>query len=339
MPDKIINDQVIDNSDAEGNRCGFVAVIGAPNAGKSTLINHCVGGKVSIVSPKVQTTRTIVRGIVIEGQSQIVFIDTPGIFSPSKGQRLERAIVAAAWDGQADADIIVLMVDVSRYPKIGETKSIIKKLKQQSEAGGAANYILVLNKIDQIARDKLLMISAKLNEELDFTATFMISALNGSGIKGFMEYIAKQVQLGRWMYPEDQISDMPMRLLAAEITREKLFHRLHDELPYGLTVETEKWEVFDNGSIKIDQIIYISRENHKGMLLGKDGKKLTANELRDFLNDKISKIEMPRKFEFRDEPLPKTMIGKLSRKDVLEEEDVLEAEKRNHADKKPENQT
>jgi GTP-binding protein Era len=255
--------------DADNNKnsekFGFVAVIGAPNAGKSTLVNECVGTKVSIVSPKVQTTRMTVRGILIENNCQIVFIDTPGIFFPKK--RMERAIVNAAWEGQSGADMIILVIDAAR-PRDKETKAIIEKLKNFN---ADVPLILVINKIDKIKKEKLMAISEELNGLISFDATFMISALKGKGTKDLINYLVDKTPENDWMYPEDQVSDMPLRLLAAEITREKLFHKLHQELPHSLTVETEEWEEFKDGSIKISQIIYLAKEAHKGMVLGKGG--------------------------------------------------------------------
>lgn len=247
-------------------RCAFVAVIGAPNAGKSTLMNTLVGSKVSIVSPKVQTTRTMVRGIAMQDKAQIIFIDTPGIFAPQK--RLEKAMVAAAWQGRDEADIVLLMVDASRKKIDPDTRAIVERLAQIK---GDMPCVLVLNKFDQAKKDVLLQMASELNEKLDFTATFMISALHKDGTDDVMKFLAKNAPPGVWHYPEDQINDMPERLLAAEITREKLFRALYQELPYALTVETEVWEEFDNGDIKISQIIYVARDTHKAIVLGKGG--------------------------------------------------------------------
>ena len=248
-------------------RFGFVAIIGEPNAGKSTLLNNIIGSKVSIVSPKAQTTRTRVLAIAIEDKSQIAFVDTPGIFEAGKNQKMERAIVSSAWEGVADAEILLLLVDASK--KIGgATRLILERLSQEKTN---KRIILVLNKIDRIKRDALLAISANLNEACDFEATFMVSALKSNGIKDLTRYLAKNIPEGVWHYPEDQLMDMPMRLMAAEITREKLFKLLHQEIPYNLTVETEKWDSFDNGDIKIDQTIYIAREAHKKIILGHGG--------------------------------------------------------------------
>ena len=252
--------------DGSGTKFGFAAVIGEPNAGKSTLINHIVGTKVSIVSPKVQTTRTRVLGIAIEDQTQIVFVDTPGIFQPDHKNNLERAIVASAWEGVAESEVILLLVDVSKKMG-GSTKIILERLQEET----GKRCILVLNKIDRIKPEALLSLSQQLNEEYDFEATFMISALKGRGVSDLLAYLTDKMPEGPWHFPEDQVTDMPMRLMAAEVTREKLFKTLHQELPYNLTVETENWEAFDNGSIKIDQTIFIAREAHKKMILGKGG--------------------------------------------------------------------
>lgn len=251
--------------DVKNQRCGFAAIIGAPNAGKSTLINEMVGEKVSIVSSKVQTTRTRVLGIVVREDTQIIFVDTPGLFKASN-DRMEKAIVAAAWEGIADTDLVLFVVDsVKGFSR--PVRTIIDRLK--SVAG--KRYILVLNKVDDIARPKLLELSMQMNEAMDFMATFMVSAREGDGVEDLVNYVAKQMPEGPFHYPEDQMSDMPMRLLAAEITREKLFRSLHEEIPYDLTVETESWEEFDDGSVKIDQIVLIAREGQKKIVLGKGG--------------------------------------------------------------------
>lgn len=254
--------------ETDEQKFGFVALIGEPNAGKSTLLNKVIGTKVSIVSPKAQTTRTRVLAVTVQDKSQIVFVDTPGIFEADKKNKMERAIVASAWEGMSDAEIIVVLVDVSK--KIGHsTKLILERLNEEKDS--KKRYILALNKIDRIKRDALLDISLKLNEACNFEATFMLSALKGSGVDDFINYLAENVPQGMWHYPEDHLTDMPMRLMAAEVTREKLFRSLHQELPYSLTVETEKWEEFDDGSIKIDQTIFINREAHKKIILGKGG--------------------------------------------------------------------
>jgi len=255
---------------ASGTRCGFVAVLGAPNAGKSTLVNAMVGTKVSIVSPKVQTTRTRVRGIAMAGQSQIVFIDTPGIFRVAK-RRLERAMVAAAWGGAADADIIMLVIDAARGID-DDTRSILDTLKET----GRKDVVLVLNKIDLIERTKLLVLADDLNKEGIFSQIFMISALTADGAADVLDYLAEAAPPGPWMFPEDEVSDLPQRLLAAEITREKIFLRLHQELPYSVAVETDSWEQRKDGSIRIDQTIFLLRDSQKKIVLGKGGSMLRA---------------------------------------------------------------
>jgi len=277
---------IIDNG--QDTKFGFAAVIGEPNAGKSTLINNIIGTKVSIVSAKVQTTRTRVLGIAIEEQTQIVFVDTPGIFQPDNKNKLERAIVASAWEGVAEAEVILLLVDVSK--KLGgSTKIILERLQQET----GKRCILVLNKIDRINPQALLALSEQLNAEYDFEATFMISALKGRGVPDLLKYLENKMPAGPWHFPEDQVTDMPMRLMAAEVTREKLFKTLHQELPYHLTVETENWEAFDNGSIKIDQTIFIAREAHKKIILGKGGAmikkigQMSRIELEDILETQV----------------------------------------------------
>jgi GTPase len=252
-------------------RCGFAALVGAPNAGKSTLLNAMVGAKLSIVTPKVQTTRTRVRGVAMEGNAQIVFVDTPGIFAPKR--RLERAMVAAAWAGAADADLVVVVVDAAAIAAAGrpdaDTLSIIDGLKT---AGRKA--ILALNKVDMLKPPVLLGIAERLNSEGIFSDIFMISALTGSGVADLKAHLAQQLAEGPWLYPADQLSDMPERLIAAEVTREQLFLQLHQELPYALTVETESWEEFANGSVKITQVVYVERDNQKAIVLGKGGQRI-----------------------------------------------------------------
>ncbi len=247
-------------------RFGFIAVLGAPNAGKSTLINRIVGAKVSIVSPKVQTTRTRVLGIVVRGASQIVFIDTPGIFAPRR--RLERAMVDAAWKGAADADRIAVVVDSERGYD-GNTRRIVDGLHGK-------DGILVLNKIDRIPRSRLLALSKEMNRDGVFGETFMISALKGDGMETLADHFADIVVEGPWMFPEDQLSDMPMRMMAAEAVREQLFLQLHQELPYALTVETESWETRKDGSHRVGAVIIIERDSQKGMVLGKGGRRIKA---------------------------------------------------------------
>jgi GTP-binding protein Era len=251
-------------------RCGFAAVIGAPNAGKSTLVNALVGSKVSIVSPKVQTTRMAVRGVAMRGPTQIVFVDTPGIFRPRR--RLDRAMVNAAWAGAGDADAVLLIVDAAELiaqPNglaARDTQSIVEGLKNNKTRAA-----LLLNKIDGMKRTDLLPLADKLNNEGVFDAVFMISALKGDHIGDVADWVAARMPEGPWLYPEDQAADVPSRLLAAEITREKIYLRLHDELPYATTVETEKWEERKDGSVKIDQVIFVERESQKPIVLGKGG--------------------------------------------------------------------
>ncbi|MBX9741739.1 MAG: GTPase Era [Beijerinckiaceae bacterium] len=249
-------------------RCGFVALIGAPNAGKSTLMNALVGTKVTIVSRKVQTTRSLVRGIAIEGKSQIIFVDTPGIFAPKR--RLDRAMVTSAWGGAGDADVVALLVD-ARKGCDEEVENILKKLPQLR-----APKVLVLNKIDTIERTRLLRLAALMNEKIPFAETFMISALKGDGLQTLREKLAPMMRPGPWLYPEDQVSDAPLRALAAEITREKLFERLHDELPYQSTVETELWKEMPDGSARLEQTIYVTREGHKKIVIGEGGRTIKA---------------------------------------------------------------
>jgi GTP-binding protein Era len=248
----------------KAKHCGFVSIIGAPNAGKSTLINRLVGSKVSIVSPKVQTTRTRVMGIVNKDATQVVFVDTPGIFAPRK--RLDRAMVSAAWQGTNDAEIILLIIEVARGAVNEESQAIVDKLKQQQRKA-----VLVLNKIDLVDKDKLLKIATDMHETGVFTDIYMISALSGDGVDRMLKDITERMPEGPWMFNEDQVSDMPMRLLAAEITREKIFLQLKKELPYASTVETETWEEFDNGSVKISQVVYVMRDTQKAIILGKGG--------------------------------------------------------------------
>jgi len=255
-------------AEAAPRRCGFVALIGAPNAGKSTLLNRLVGAKVSIVTPKVQTTRTRVLGIALHGAAQIIFIDTPGIFEPRR--RLDRAMVAAAWSGAADADLVVLLVDAEK----GMTRDVRRIVEGLAKAGRKA--ILALNKIDLVRRNSLLALSAELNDSGVFSDTFMISATTGDGVDDLMTLLVAAVPEGPWLYPEDQLSDMPERLLAAEITREKLFLQLRQELPYALTVETEEWEDRPDGSVRIGQVVYVQRDSQKAIVLGKGGQRIKS---------------------------------------------------------------
>jgi GTP-binding protein Era len=249
-------------------RCGFVAVIGAPNVGKSTLVNAMVGSKVTIVSPKVQTTRTVIRGIAIEGSSQLIFVDTPGIFAPRR--RLDRAMVAVAWNGAQEADIIALMVDARRGLD-DETTAILDKL---GETAGVK--ILVVNKVDLVDKPSLLGLVSTANERMKFEATFMVAALTNYGVGDVKHWLAGHVPPGPWHYPEDQISDAPMRALAAEITREKIYLRLHQELPYRSTVETDQWKELRDGSVRIEQTIFVERESQRKIVLGKDGQAIRA---------------------------------------------------------------
>ena len=257
---------------AEPTRCGFVAIIGAPNAGKSTLVNMLVGAKIAIVTPKVQTTRTRLLGIALHGPAQLVLVDTPGIFRPKR--RFERAMVKAAWKGASDADEIVLVADANAHPPEQETLDIVAGLK---EAGRTA--ILALNKSDEAPRQNLLELAQSLGAEGMFAETFMISALTGDGVADLKETLARRLPESPWLYPEDQISDAPMRFLAAEVTREKLFLQLHQEVPYATMVETESWEEFQDGSLKISQIVYVQREGQKAIVLGKSGARIKSVRL------------------------------------------------------------
>ena len=249
-------------------RSGFVALIGAPNAGKSTLLNQLVGSKVSIVTHKVQTTRAMVRGVVTQDKAQIVFVDTPGIFRPRR--RLDTAMVTTAWRGAKDADLIVLLIDAERGIR-GDAQAILESLAEVQQP-----KILLLNKVDRVNPEALLKLTAEANEKVAFTRTFMISALTGSGCKDFLNYLAETLPAGPWYYPEDQISDLPMRQLAAEVTREKLYLRLHQELPYSSTIETEKWEEKPDGSVRIEQVIYVERDSQKKIVLGHKGETIRS---------------------------------------------------------------
>jgi GTP-binding protein Era len=252
----------------EATRCGFVALIGAPNAGKSTLLNNLVGSKVSIVSRKVQTTRTLVRGIAIDGPSQIIFVDTPGIFAPKR--RLDRAMVTSAWGGAGDADVIALLIDCRRGLD-EEGEAILAKLPDMRRP-----KVLILNKIDLIERSKLLALTAALNEKAGFERTFMVSALTGDGVADLKHALGEMMPPSPWLYPEDQISDAPLRMLAAEITREKLYERLHEELPYQSTVETDQWQERPDGSVRIEQTVFVERESQRKIVLGKGGATIKA---------------------------------------------------------------
>ena len=254
--------------DVGRTRCGFVALIGAPNAGKSTLLNALVGSKVSIVSHKVQTTRAQVRGLAIEGDAQIVFVDTPGIFRPKR--RLDRAMVTSAWGGAGDADVVALLID-ARKGVDEENEAILAKLPEVRRP-----KILILNKVDVIERSRLLGLAADLNARAPFESTFMVSALTGDGVDDLKRALAAKMPPGPWLYPEDQLSDAPLRMLAAEITREKIYERLHEELPYRSTVETDQWQERPDGSVRIEQTIYVERESQRKIVLGKGGQTIKA---------------------------------------------------------------
>ena len=267
-------------------RCGVVALAGAPNAGKSTLVNSLVGAKVSIVTRKVQTTRMRLRAIAVHGEAQIVFMDMPGIFSPKR--RLERAMVAAAWSGVHDADVVVVVFDAERRNIDRDTRLILDGLKKKRRRA-----VLALNKIDLIKRERLLHLAAQFEAEGIFDRIFMISALEGDGVGDLMAYLDRQMPEGPWLFPEDQLSDLPLRHMAAEATREQLFLRLHQELPYSLTVETDTWEEFKDGSVKIEQTIYVQRKTQKAIVLGKGGSQIkqirsdTQEELKEMLGRRV----------------------------------------------------
>jgi len=268
-------------------RCGFVALLGEPNAGKSTLMNRMVGAKVSIVTHKVQTTRARIRGVAIEGDAQIVFVDTPGVFEPKR--RLDKAMVAAAWAGVADADVVVLLVEAQK----GVTPGVRRIVEGLSALPGRRPVAVAINKIDRVRPETLLALAAELNALYPFEKTFMISAEKGQGVEDLRAWLAQRMPKGPWLYPEDQIADLPLRMMAAEITREKCLLRLHQELPYQLTVETENWEERRDGSVRIDQVIYVAREGHKGIVLGHRGETIKAisraarEELEAFLGRRV----------------------------------------------------
>ncbi|MAZ22887.1 GTPase Era [Roseovarius sp.] len=268
-------------------RAGFIALIGEPNAGKSTLLNRMVGAKVSIVTHKVQTTRARIRGVALEGEAQLVFVDTPGLFKPRR--RLDRAMVAAAWGGASDADVVVLLIEAHR----GLTEGVERILEGLGDVTRGRPVALAINKIDRVKSEELLALTEKMNERHEFVETFMISAERGHGVDDLRRWLAEQLPEGPWLYPEDQIADLPMRMIAAEITREKLTLRLHQELPYQLTVETESWEERKDGTARIDQIIYVSRDGHKGIVLGHKGETMKAiskaarEELEEFLGRRV----------------------------------------------------
>ncbi len=268
-------------------RAGFVALIGEPNAGKSTLLNRMVGAKVSIVTHKVQTTRARIRGVALAGEAQIVFVDTPGLFKPRR--RLDRAMVAAAWGGAADADLVLLLVEAHR----GVTEGVERILEGLAEVGQGRKVALVINKIDRVEAPVLLGLTKDLNERYDFAETFMISAEKGHGVESLRDWLAGEMPESPWLYPEDQIADLPLRMIASEMTREKLTLRLHQELPYQLTVETETWEERKDGSARVDQVVYVMRDGHKGIVLGNRGETIKAigkaarEELKEFLGRRV----------------------------------------------------
>ena len=274
-----------DVPDQGPQKCGFVALIGAPNAGKSTLLNRMVGGKVAIVTHKVQTTRARLRGITVEGASQIIFVDTPGIFEPRR--KLDEAMVEAAWSGASDADVTVLLVD-ARAGASDEVTDILAKIGQLNRPA-----VLALNKTDVAERATLLELAATLNENASFAETFMISAETGDGVSDLKAFLASSMPQGPWLYPEDQMADVPLRQMAAEITREKVFLRLHEELPYASTVETEQWKELRDGSVRIEQVLFVERESQRKIALGKGGQTIKAigkaarEELQELLDRKV----------------------------------------------------
>ncbi len=252
-------------------KCGYVALIGEPNAGKSTLMNYMVGAKVSIVTHKVQTTRARIRGIALENDAQLIFVDTPGLFQTRRN--LDKAMVAAAWSGAADGDVVVLLIEAHR----GVTKGVEMILEGLSKRlRTKQKIVLAINKIDMVKSEKLLALTQQINGMFDFDETFMVSAEKGFGVKELRAYFAANMPKGPWLYPEDQIADVPMRMIAAETTREKLMLRLHQELPYFLTVETTGWEQKKDGSVRIEQVVYVIRERHKGIALGPKGQTIKA---------------------------------------------------------------
>ena len=276
---------MVDDPTSEARRCGFIALIGAPNAGKSTLINALVGSKVAIVTPKVQTTRTLLRGIAMEGSAQLVFLDTPGIFAPRR--RLDRAMVTTAWSGAHDADIVAVLID-AKSGLNDDAEALLKKLQEVRQP-----KVLILNKVDLVEKAKLLAMAQAANEAAKFETTFMISATKGDGVADVRQWLAAHVPQGPWHYPEDEVSDAPVRQFASEITREKLYLKLHQELPYQSTVETESWTERKDGSVRIEQTIYVERDSQKKIVLGKGGQSIKAigeaarRELTDILEKKV----------------------------------------------------
>lgn len=269
-------------------RCGFVTILGVPNVGKSTLTNRLVGSKVSIVSPKVQTTRRRILGITLKGESQIVLVDTPGIFVPKK--RLDRAMVSAAWGASSETDLVLVMTD-AHHPRQMETREILDKAVKKST--NPVPVFLVINKIDLIPRDQLLALIAQLSKDKKIDRVFLISAQKGDGVEDLLQELAERMPEGPWLFPEDQLTDMPQRLLAAEMTREQIYCLLHQEVPYAITVETESWEEFRNGSVKISQVIYVQKEGQKAILLGKGGHQIkhireaAARELKELIGHPV----------------------------------------------------
>jgi len=257
---------MVESKPESDTRCGFVALIGAPNAGKSTLLNALVGSKVTIVSHKVQTTRALIRGITLQGKAQLIFVDTPGIFAPKR--RLDRAMVTTAWSGAHEADLIGVLID-ARKGIDEEAEALLARL-----ADVKPTKILILNKIDLVPRDTLLLLTKIANEKAKFDSTFMISALTGDGVADLKTWLADRMPPSPWLYPPDQMSDAPVRQLAAEITREKLFERLHQELPYHSTVETEQWKELRGGDVRVEQTIYVERESQRKIVIGKGGQTL-----------------------------------------------------------------
>ena len=261
--------------------CGFISVIGLPNAGKSTLINHLVGSKVSIISKKRHTTRNRILGIVLHNQAQLILIDTPGIFDAAGARPMERAMVGAAFEALDESEAAVHLVDASLKNPLGQNKDIIEKLPKNKPV------ILVLNKTDLVHKPDLLKFATEFNEAFDYDATFMVSSLKGQGTDKLLDHFTTHLQPGPWMFDEDQITDMPMRMMAAEITREKIFNQLHKELPYAAMVHTENWEQFDNGSVKIEQVVFVERDTQKAIVLGKGGSRIKqiGSEAREELEE------------------------------------------------------
>ena len=292
-------------------KCGLVSLLGEPNVGKSTLVNRVTGTKVSIVTHKAQTTRTRIRGIRVIDDSQIILVDTPGVFAPKR--RLDRAMVTAAWGGFTEADIILFMLDVSRGLTEG-TKSILQSINEKQHEN--SSVLLLLNKIDKIQRNDLLTLSELVNSLFNFDATFMISAEKGSGTEDLVKWLSSNLPASPWLYPEDQIADFPLKIFAAEVTREKLLIRLHQEIPYQLTVEPDSWNEMPNGSIKIHQIIYVSNKRHKGMVLGKKGETIKVvsiaarKELKESINQDIHLfLQVKVRKNWLNEPLRFSNIG------------------------------